>query len=127
QRHSRPRDSTIGRADGRLMADTVKASVRLTGREELELEAVVDGDGVIQSAKLTGIGGPRLLEVLREFRPKLKGKLDEIEAPSGATPEEILLRELILRAQGRWEFPYSEDELCHCRVIPTAVVDQAIC
>lgn len=38
----------------------------------------------------------------------------------------ILLRELVLKLQNRFCLPYQEAELCHCRAVPTAVVDRAI-
>lgn len=38
----------------------------------------------------------------------------------------ILVRELILRLRGQFQLPYQESELCHCRAVPTEVVDRAI-
>lgn len=38
----------------------------------------------------------------------------------------ILIRELVLRLQGKFQLPYTEAELCHCRAVPTEVVDRAI-
>jgi len=38
----------------------------------------------------------------------------------------ILIRELILRLQDRFQLPFTEAELCHCRAVPTEVVDRAI-
>jgi bacterioferritin-associated ferredoxin len=38
----------------------------------------------------------------------------------------ILIRELILRLRDQFQLPYKEAELCHCRAVPTAVVDRAI-
>lgn len=38
----------------------------------------------------------------------------------------LLLREFILKARGEWEYPYADDEICHCRKVSTATVDRAI-
>lgn len=38
----------------------------------------------------------------------------------------ILVRELVLRARDQFQLPYTETELCHCRAVPTEVVDRAI-
>lgn len=46
--------------------------------------------------------------------------------PQGNGHSELLLRELILKIQGQWKYPYEQQELCHCRAIPTENVDQAI-
>lgn len=48
------------------------------------------------------------------------------EWPQGQGHVDLLIRELILRARGEWDFPFREEELCHCRSVPAAVVDQAI-
>ncbi len=40
--------------------------------------------------------------------------------------EDLLINELILKAKGTWVFPYVDLELCHCRVIQTKIVDEAI-
>jgi bacterioferritin-associated ferredoxin len=38
----------------------------------------------------------------------------------------ILIRELVLRLRDQFQLPYKEAELCHCRAVPTQVVDRAI-
>lgn len=98
----------------------------LPGRETASLTFVLGEGGEILSPRLTGIGGPEFLRLLCEWRPKIQGRLEDLPAPTGRSLGEILLRELILRAKGQWNYPYNEPELCHCRVIPTAIVDAAI-
>jgi len=100
--------------------------VDLPGREHIELSMNVDAQGNIQSAKLHGIGGPDLLDLLVSWRPKFTGNVKNIEVPEGSQPAAILLREIILKAKGQWNYPYNEDELCHCRAVPTKIVDMAI-
>ncbi|MCB0348581.1 MAG: (2Fe-2S)-binding protein [Bdellovibrionales bacterium] len=46
--------------------------------------------------------------------------------PTGNGHVSMLVRELLQKAKEVWDFPYKEEELCHCRAIPTKVVDQAI-
>ena len=38
----------------------------------------------------------------------------------------LILSEMILKLRGEWNFPYADEELCHCRSIATQTVDQAI-
>jgi bacterioferritin-associated ferredoxin len=106
---------------------TITEHVVWEGREEAHLHLTLDDNQTIHSAKLTGIGGPDFLLQLKELRKKLSGPLTDVQAPMGTTPEALLFRELILRAQGKWQLPYDSEELCHCRAVPTAVVDRAIC
>lgn len=100
--------------------------VSIPGRDEVELQLELDGNHHIQSACLTGVGAPDLLELLAQWRAKLHGDLMTLEPPQGHSSAAILMRELLLKAQGRWDYPYAEQELCHCRAIPTNKVDAAI-
>lgn len=99
--------------------------VTLPGRDRLHLHLEVY-EGEVLKARLTGSGCPELLKALVETRPTLKGRVSELPLPRGTGHAAILVRELILKARGEWKFPYTEEELCHCRAVPTAKVDQAI-
>jgi len=94
--------------------------------DELALQLELDSTGVIKSARLTGVGGPDLLEVLGCWRDKIRGKIADLEIPEGDSTGELMLRELLLKAKEQWSSPYSEIELCHCRAVPTTVVESAI-
>ncbi len=52
--------------------------------------------------------------------------LKEWPLPQGQHHSDMLLRELIQKAAGTWSYPYTEDELCHCRAVPTKKVDESI-
>lgn len=131
------------KAQGRLIE--VEAGRLASDQLALSME-VTEGDE-IHAARLTGVGCPELLRALEIWRPRLQGKLSELVPPdsreSGAesfrlhlvTPTArhwiaghvaILMRELILKARGEWNFPYKDEELCHCRAVATAIVDQAV-
>lgn len=100
--------------------------VSLSSRDRLQLSIEVDAEGLIVSSKLSGTGCSEMLELLQSTRPQLSGQLSEVPLPSGAGHAAILMRELLLRAKGQWNFPYQEEELCHCRAISTRKVDDAI-
>ncbi|MGE0762185.1 MAG: bacterioferritin-associated ferredoxin [Bdellovibrionales bacterium] len=101
-------------------------SLRLKASDELILQISVDQNGTISAASLKGVGGPDMLKMLGEWRGRLKGKLSELALPTGVNGPELMLRELLLKARGEWVEPYQDEELCHCRSIPTAIVHQAI-
>lgn len=92
----------------------------------MELCLDLDHQGQVKFARLTGVGGPALLKVLSEWRGVLTGTLAQIPLPSGHSGPELMLKELLLKARGEWTYPYGEEELCHCRAVPTQVVDQAV-
>ena len=109
------------------MADAVdqKISVCLQGRDEIHLEVILQDDEIVES-RLSGVGCLSHLLLLQKWRGQLKGKLQDLPLPEGKEHSEILLREVLLKLKGQWEFPISDKELCHCRMISTQDVDQAI-
>jgi len=106
--------------------ETAQFDAEIPGRDKVILRMEVK-DFKIVSASLSGVGCLGLLKLLKDWRPKLKGALDKLPLPEGEGHAAVLLREVLLKAQGQWHFPYQEDELCHCRAIPAKKVDQAIC
>ncbi len=99
------------------------------GHSEVQLQArIAEGESKLPW-KLTAIGPLELLELVAQWRPRIESctDLSQMALPQGSSPGELLLRELLLRARGQWSPPYSEDELCHCRAVPTATVLEAIC
>lgn len=107
------------------MTETVY-KLALKGGDELELRLIVDQNGTIASGVLRGIGGPEMLSLLQAWKNRWQGNLKALCIPSGTTGPELMLKELILKARGEWSYPYQDVELCHCRAVPTEVVDQAI-
>lgn len=103
----------------------VFAEVKTEARDQLFLSLDLVKDE-IQSAKLSAIGCLAMLKLAAEFREKLNGKLDHIAIPEGKTHEAMMLRELVLKIQGKWNYPYKDDEVCHCRAVATQKVDAAV-
>ena len=104
---------------------SIDVKVAWPGREEVHFACELSDNGQIKNSHLTGIGNNQLLALLKKYRTLLKG--DILKLPDGSAPSDLCLREVILKAQSKWLMPYTEEELCHCRAVPTAVVDQAIC
>ena len=109
----------------KLQTQTFSQTVSLEGRDQLTLD-LETRDGAITHAKLTGRGCTEMLTLMQAWRAKLSGDLKALEIPQGNSHSEILLREILLKAKGEWQFPYEDEELCHCRAISTKKVDAAI-
>ena len=103
----------------------MKLSVGLPGRDIISLEFELDGYN-LKAAKLSGVGCTKLLDLLVQWRPKFNGDIRQVALPQNDDHSSLLLRELILQAQNKWSPPYQEEELCHCRAIPTENVNNAI-
>jgi len=101
-------------------------ALKIPGREQLDFSVEIDASGVIQKARLTGVGNQAFLADLKNYRKNLKGKLQELPLPNGNSPAELMITEAILKLRGEWTPPYLEEEICHCRNVPLAVVDAAI-
>ncbi len=46
--------------------------------------------------------------------------------PEGQNHVDMLMRELILKSQNQWAFPYNHEELCHCRNVNTSTIDEVV-
>lgn len=111
------------------LEEQVSIEVQLSGRDSIQLDLTLV-DGLIADFRLAGIGCPELLKLLTDWRvrlkPCLRGAIWDLPIPEGVSHVDMLLREAILKAQGRWSFPYGEEELCHCRGVATEKVDEAV-
>ena len=105
-------------------AQTIKVSI--DGQDELKLVYELNDQRQIVSAKLSVIGCPEMMDLVKQWRPLLKGTVDSIPLPTESHHSAILLRQLLLELQGKWDFPYKDYELCHCRAITTKKVDDAV-
>ena len=94
--------------------------VELDGCDRLEL--VIENE----KSSLKVIGCTKLLQLLSELKNQFGSDVKLWVLPEGSNHELMLVRELILKAKGDWNYPYQHEELCHCRAITTKVVDQAI-
>jgi bacterioferritin-associated ferredoxin len=118
-------DSAVGTIVGTMAPRRQEFQAAISGRDELHLTVELDGE-TIRSARLSAIGCPELLALVEAWRPRLGGDRRHLALPEGNGHADMLMRELILKVRGEWKFPYGEQELCHCRAIPTAKVDAAI-
>ena len=95
------------------------------GRDEIRAEIDVT-DGIITTAKLTAIGCLPFLKMVDEYRALIKGEIKNLSAPKTLEHSGLILKELVLKLRGEWDFPYKEAELCHCRAVSCDRVDAAI-
>ena len=100
-------------------ATVLHVQVRFPGRDQIEAQ-LQNGVWSIQV-----IGCFQLQDQVAQ-RQKQEADLTKWALPEGHHHTDLLLRELILKARQEWNFPYFEAEICHCRSVPTDIVDQAI-
>lgn len=96
----------------------------LKGRDLIEIE-ISDGDAS-QRPRVKVIGCTELLSLVRKFQVQFGRNPLSWPLPQGVSHSELLLKEVLLKTKGQWTFPCSDAEICHCRGVPTEVVDQAI-
>jgi len=95
------------------------------GRDYIRVDYDVNA-GVLSNVSVRAVGCHFLLQKVQLLRGRLSGKIDDLLIPEGHDHATILIREIVLKIKGLWNFPYAEAELCHCRAVPTARVDEAI-
>ena len=103
----------------------VRASVSEGDWIEIRLES--SGEPVAVEAR----GCLELLTEAQRLRRQLtpnpeKWSLRDLEPRNASFHVHQLVVEVLLKAQGRWNFPFNEVELCHCRAIETREVDAAV-
>lgn len=97
----------------------------VSGRDEV-VANIETKDSLILSSSLKAIGCLPFLHLVDEYRGKIKGEVQNLTPPSSHDHAGLIMRELILKIKGEWDFPYKEVELCHCRAIACEKVDAAI-
>lgn len=95
---------------------------QIQGEEKITL-TLNDQDCLIE---LKALGSLNLLNSIQNYKKYKNALITQVPIPTGNTREDILLREVLLKSQNQWKFPYEHDELCHCRKIETKKVDEAI-
>ena len=97
-------------------------------RDQIELHIHLSGQRIL-SAEIKSIACPECLEEIKCLKQNLKkyaANFLDIPLPEGPHHSAMLVREILLKLRGAWQFPYQEAELCHCRNISTETVDTCI-
>ncbi|MFP5519000.1 MAG: (2Fe-2S)-binding protein [Bdellovibrionia bacterium] len=89
-----------------------------------EVQANLDEKGHIESVKI--VGCHNLTETMFEMRQKHGNNITAWPVPTANDHVSMLIKELILKLQNRWQYPFEGDEVCHCRSVSTATIDKAI-
>jgi NAD(P)H-nitrite reductase large subunit len=93
--------------------------ISLENRDEIQFEIQENGTYTLQVK-----GCWDLLQQAKTLRAHKT--IEEIPVPTGNDHVSMMLREALLRAKNKWALPYQDEELCHCRFVPTKKVEQAI-
>ena len=96
----------------------------LKGRDLIEIE--VSDINPSEKPRVKVIGCTEILSLVRKFQVQFGKDPGAWPFPQGHSHSELLLKEVLLKMKGQWAFPYADAEICHCRGVPTEVVDQAI-
>lgn len=90
------------------------------GRDQIKWESVDSQN------KVTFIGCLEFTMLVKNYRAKFGNDVFKWPTPTGNSHSEILIREFILKLKNQWDYPYKDDEICHCRHVSTKTVDEAI-
>lgn len=93
----------------------------LKGRDLIEIETSENG-----MPRVKALGCSELLDLLHQCRSQFGADPHQWPLPEGLSHSELLLKEALLKLKGQWDFPFKEEEICHCRSVPAEVVDQAV-
>lgn len=93
--------------------------IALENRDEILFDLQEDGSYTLQAKGCWDL--LTRVQKIRDYK-----NIDQIPLPLENDHVSMILREVILRAQNKWESPYPDEELCHCRFVATKKVEQAI-
>ncbi|MBK9322291.1 MAG: (2Fe-2S)-binding protein [Bdellovibrionaceae bacterium] len=96
--------------------DQPKTVVELEGRDRIEVEGT--------TVKFRGCS--ELTNLMKTMRKSFGPDLKAWPLPSGDSHSAILLREMVQKLRGDWNYPYKEVEVCHCRGVSCKTIDEAI-
>jgi len=105
----------------------MKIKVELAGRDILEIDC--EGDNPLapgKVVKVSMVGCSEFLEMMQKMRKHFGADVAQWPVPEGQDHSSLLLREMVLRLRGEWNFPSQEEETCHCRTVATHTIDQAV-
>lgn len=95
-------------------------------RAELDNRDWIEITDINGQKHLRASGCSELFQLLEKCLSNYGRDLATWPVPSGVSHAELLLKEVLQKMRGEFHFPYSHEEICHCRAVATHVVDQAI-
>jgi len=95
------------------------------GRESLRLEFKIK-DGAIAEMDMKAVGCLDFLKLSQQMKTKLQGPIADLAVPEGSDHSSMIWREIIYQLKQEWQIPVTSTELCHCRRVPTKVVDRSV-
>lgn len=99
-----------------------KFTVELENRDQIQIECDEKGNVCV----IHGNGCLDLLNKIKTLKGLLPSPAQKLFVYSDHDHTSLLLNEVLLKALGKWDNPYKEAELCHCRAVPLQKVEAAI-
>jgi bacterioferritin-associated ferredoxin len=104
--------------------DKLQFKASWPGHDEIFLEYCVKTK-LVTSLRIFGC-----LDTINKFKELVQTfktqSVLEWPIPMGIHHSDMLIRELLLKIHNKWDYPYKEEEICHCRAVDTIIVDQAV-
>ncbi len=91
------------------------------GRDEIIVGKDDNGD-----SQISAVGCATLIALIRSYQVKFGSKMDLWPIPEGLGHADLLLKEIILKYQNKWQYPCEQSEVCHCRNVSVVEVDESI-
>lgn len=105
------------------MSETFVAAI--VGGDTVEATVTFEKD-TVRKIQWKIVGRLALYTAVNQLKSQMLVPKNQLPVPRGKEPEQLLLRELLLKIRGEWGDEPSDPELCHCRKIPQVNVERAI-
>ncbi len=105
------------------MTETFVATI--VGGDAVEATVTFEKD-IVRKIQWKIVGRLALYSAIDQLKSQMLVHKSKLPVPQGKEPEQLLLRELLLKIRDEWGDAPSDPELCHCRKIPQINVERAI-
>lgn len=101
------------------MSDQPKKIIAaISGRDQIEID--------LQNQSVSFEGCTLFSDLILDYKKKHSLSPHQWPYPQGTGHHHLLLKEFLMKLHGKWRLPYEHEELCHCRLVSTQTVLEAI-
>lgn len=102
-----------------------KYCAKIEGGDEIHVVVDVNGSS-IRAVSWNVVGSLALIAAAKNLKSTFPSTVEALVAPVGNDAASLLVKELVLKIQNKWDAGDDDPEVCHCRKISQRSIERAI-